>query len=193
MGGFLALIFVYLACIAATAFFLKKRMEEFPDKWDSLPSAMFEIAFRNVFDLRDQLATCVGFLPYFWAVLMKQLIPQVILILFINLAQSKNGDGDPLFGNYGGYISWPFQVMGYLVVVFAGFLFLLGLVVPNAYNGLTLIDEKFVFADGDDVKEPSETGPEGTEKQEKIDMMDEEEVGPDTVPVVHAEAEEVVA
>ena len=120
---------------------------------------------------------------------MKQLIPQVILILFINLAQSKNDDGDPLFGNYGGYISWPFQVLGYLAVVFAGFLFLLGLAVPNAYNGLTLIDEKTVITDGDNEKEPSETKGDLPEKND----VDEEEVGVDDVPVVTAEAEDVVA
>jgi len=36
----------------------------------------------------------------------------------------------------------PYQLLGFLVVFFALFLFLLGLVAPNAYNGLVLIDEK---------------------------------------------------
>ena len=169
-----------------TAFFLKKKMDEQPGKWDgSLATAMYEIAFRNVFDLRDQLAGCVGFLPYFWAVLMKQCIPQIILILFINLAQSTNDNGDALFGNYGGYLSWPFQVLGYLVVVFAGFLFLFGLAVPHAYDGLTLIDEKTIVDDSigehsenkeddNDGMEVSETRPGKSDVEDEVGMSEEE-------------------
>lgn len=120
--------------------------EETDDKWNSLSHVLFELAFRNILDLRDQLASTVGYLPVIWAYMMKQFIPQVILILFINLARSTTGDdGDPLFGNYGGYDQWPYQVLGYLSVVFAGFLMVLGLVVPDAYDGLTLLDESKIM------------------------------------------------
>lgn len=46
-------------------------------------------------------------------------------------------------------------MLGFLVVFFAGFLFLLGLVAPNVYKGLVLIDEKQMLhaLDGLDAKD----------------------------------------
>ena len=101
-----------------------------------------EIAFGNIFDLREELASTAGFLPKIWAVLIKQFIPHSLLILFINLASSKNEDGDPQLGNFGGLTNWPFQVIGYGVVLFAVSLFFVGLVAPGLYEGLDLLDDK---------------------------------------------------
>ena len=78
---------------------------------------------------------------------MKQFIPHLILILFINLAAADNAIGESLFGHYGEYVSWPFQILGILAVVFVLFLFVLGLAAPNLYEGLELIDEKIVEED----------------------------------------------
>lgn len=110
-GGFVALFLVYFAGLGFTWFFLKKKMEEEPGKW-TWKSIIYEISLRNIMELRAQLSSTIGFLPNIWAYMMKQFIPQVILILFINLAQSNNDDGDSLFGNYGGYADWPFQILG---------------------------------------------------------------------------------
>jgi len=93
--------------------------------------------------------------------MIKQFIPHVVLILFINLAQSKNDDGEPLFGNYGGYSSWPYQILGYGTVLFSISLFLIGFLFPNLYSGLSLLDEKTIMhgygqgagADDEDVKQ----------------------------------------
>jgi hypothetical protein len=87
--------------------------------------------------LRQELAKVVGYVPAAWAIGMKQLIPQVLLILFINLARSENANGDPLLGYYGGYVSWPFQVVGILVLVFVGFIMLVGVAMPH---GLECLD-----------------------------------------------------
>jgi len=110
-GGFVALFLVYFAGIGFTGFFLKKKMEEEPGKW-TWKTIIYEISLRNIMELRAQLSSTIGFLPNIWAYMMKQFIPHVILILFINLAQSNNEDGESLFGNYEGYANWPFQILG---------------------------------------------------------------------------------
>jgi len=138
------LFLIYFAGIGATLFFLKKRMEEEPGKW-TWSAIIYEITFRNVMELREQLSSTIGFLPKIWAFMIKQFIPHVVLILFINLAQSKATNGEPLFGNYGGYSSWPFQIMGYGTVLFALGLFLIGFLFPDLYSGLTLVDDKMVM------------------------------------------------
>lgn len=142
-GGFVALFLVYIAGIVMTGLCLRIRMQREPDRW-TWGSIWYEIAFGNVMDLREQLSQSVGFLPWIWAFMIKQFLPHVILILFVNLAQSENDEG-PLFGNYGNYVSWPFQILGYGAVVFAGSLFLIGLFFPSLYDGLTLLDEKLIL------------------------------------------------
>lgn len=143
-GGFVALFLIYFAGIGATLFFLKKKMAEEPGKW-TWKSIIYEITFRNVMELRDQLASTIGFLPRIWAFMMKQFIPHVILILFINLAQSKAPNGKSLFGNYELYADWPYQIMGYGTVLFALGLFLIGFFFPDLYSGLTLVDDKLIM------------------------------------------------
>lgn len=127
-------------------------MADEPGMW-TWGSIFWKLGFGNVMDLRDQLSSTIGFLPRIWAYMMKQVLPHIILILFINLARSNNDAGESLFGNYGSYVQWPFQVLGYLSVIFAFFLFLLGLVAPSAYDGLTLIDEKLIMHAGTEGKE----------------------------------------
>eukprot|EP00545_Synedropsis_sp_CCMP1620_P011504 CAMPEP_0119008526 /NCGR_PEP_ID=MMETSP1176-20130426/3760_1 /TAXON_ID=265551 /ORGANISM="Synedropsis recta cf, Strain CCMP1620" /LENGTH=674 /DNA_ID=CAMNT_0006960877 /DNA_START=57 /DNA_END=2081 /DNA_ORIENTATION=+ len=189
-GGFLALFGFYFLGLGVTAFFLKKRMEEEPDKW-TWKTIIYAVSFKNVMDLREQLSSVIGFLPMTWAFLMKQVIPQIILILFVNLAQSKRpGSDESLFGHYEGYEQWPFQIVGYLVVFFACFLFLLGLAWPAAYEGLVLIDEKIVVMGqaggvGDttaDGKKLDDNGGGGEEEEEEAvkDISVMEETNEDT-------------
>jgi len=129
-AGFLALFLCYFTGIFVTYLLLAKKMAEEPGQW-TWSAIIYELTFRNVMTLRQELAKVVGYVPAAWALGMKQFIPHVLLVLFINLAQSKNADGDPLLGHYGGYVSWPFQVGGILVVVFVGFIMLVGLAMPH--------------------------------------------------------------
>mmetsp|Transcript_14648 Transcript_14648/g.29751 ORF Transcript_14648/g.29751 Transcript_14648/m.29751 type:complete len:649 (-) Transcript_14648:136-2082(-) len=147
-SGFAALFGVYAVGIVITAIFMKQRMDQVPGKWTWSDMA-WELAFGNIMHLRDRLANCVGFFPRIWAYMVKQFMPHVLLILFANLASSTNDNGKKVFGNYGGYRAWPFQYLGYGCVLFAGSLFLIGLVFPDAYDGLTLIDEKAQIAEKD--------------------------------------------
>jgi hypothetical protein len=67
----------------------------------------------NIMALKEELVeSLVGYIPYAWAVVMKHVIPQVLLVLFFNLAFSKTDHGQWEFGNYRGYLTWSYQVLG---------------------------------------------------------------------------------
>jgi hypothetical protein len=188
-GGFLALFLTFFAFLGLTFFFLAKVKAENPEKWPTWSPLIYELTLRNVMELRDQLSTTVGWLPWIWAFLIKNFIPHVVLLLFINLAQSNSGTvGEPLFGNYGGYEDWPFQWMGYATVFFAFGLFIIGFVAPGLYSGLTLLDEKTLihgYGQGAPAKELEKMGDELDENSEeegekqvpgaKVEMEMEEE------------------
>jgi solute carrier family 6 GABA transporter-like protein 1 len=163
MAGFLALACIYLVCIGTTCFYLNKKIQESPGKW-TWKSIIWAISFKNMFDLRERLQTTVGWLPWVWAFFMKQFIPHLILILFINLAAADNAIGESLFGHYGEYVSWPFQVLGILTVVFVLFLFILGMVKPELYEGLELVDDKVLDEDRVRKSEYSSGKPDATEE-----------------------------
>lgn len=132
-GGFLGLFLCYAVGMGATYVLLTKKMKEQPEKW-TMNSILYELCLSNVMKLREDLSSVVGTIPWLWAFAMKHLIPQILLILFINLAVSTNDAGDPLFGNYEGYVTWPYQVLGILCVVFALVLVLVGVAMPVLYE-----------------------------------------------------------
>lgn len=180
-GGFFALFLTYFVFLGGSFYFLSKVKAAEPDKWPTWGPLVYELTFRNVMELRDQLSSTIGFLPKIWAYMMKQFIPHIVLLLFINLAQSSTKSGDPVFGNYGGYVSWPFQIIGYGTVIFAFGLFVIGFFAPDLYKGLTLLDEKALihgYGQGSQVKELEKMG-----ITKDIAASDEEE---------QAEKEEVV-
>jgi solute carrier family 6 GABA transporter-like protein 1 len=136
-GGFVGMFLFYFIGITVTCFFLKKKMDENPGKW-TWSEMLWEVSFRNIFDLKARIEPIVQWIPSLWCVLIKQFIPHILIILFINLAQSNNADGEPIFGHYGGYGAKPFQIMGVLTWVFALVLFLVGAVFPALYQSLDL-------------------------------------------------------
>eukprot|EP00979_Chaetoceros_neogracilis_P012240 scaffold3169_cov277-Chaetoceros_neogracile.AAC.2 len=170
-AGFVGLILFYVAGMGVTGFLLTMKMNEKPGEY-TLFGIFFKLGFGNIMDLRDKLSSQIGYLPGVWAFLMKQIIPHIILILFINLARSEYDETGPVpgksrFGHYGGYTAWPYQILGYGAVIFAFFLFLVGLVVPDVYNGLTLVDEK-TFMEEDISEVPFKAVNVGTEKEDKV-------------------------
>lgn len=132
-AGFLTLFVSYGLMFALTCMFCSQKMAEEPGKW-TWSTMLYEVMLKNVMDLRDDLQAVCGWIPWAWAFAMKHFIPQVLLILFINLATSSNGDGQPQFGNYGGYATWPFQIFGIAAVVIAMVMFLIGIFVPDLYK-----------------------------------------------------------
>lgn len=173
----MALFLTYGLFMGATFYYLSIVKTQEPEKWPTWKPLIYELTFRNVMELREQLSTSIGWLPEIWAYMMKQFIPHVILILFINLAQSSTGTvGEPLFGNYGGYANWPFQIMGYGTTLFAFGLFVIGFVAPDLYKGLTLLDEKALihgYGQGAQKKELEKLG--GGEASDESEKAEDEE------------------
>jgi len=139
-GGFVALICFYLAVNVVTLYLLKRRMDADPDKWPCWSKIIWAVSFKNVFDLKARIEPTIRCIPALWCILIKQFIPHVLIILFVNLAQSETSHGAPMFSGYGGYPMRPYQALGILTFVFAAFLFLVGMVFPCFYDPLALPD-----------------------------------------------------
>lgn len=136
-GGFAALIVVYVAFVGVSVVLLKKHMAETQSSM-SLGEAMWALSFENIFDLKARIEPVTQWIPGIWCFLIKQFLPHLLIILFINLAQSETDDGDPIFGNYGGYSMTPYQAMGILTFVFTVFAFSIGFLFPQVYEPLAL-------------------------------------------------------
>jgi SNF family Na+-dependent transporter len=52
-----------------------------------------ELTMGNILQLRSELQSSVGYMPWIWAFLMKHFIPQILLVLFFNLFFSKTDHG----------------------------------------------------------------------------------------------------
>ena len=141
--GFIALFVSYFTGIGVTTYLLKQlKQTALPEKEWTWKELWYELGLGNVMDLKNQLSGVVGYMPWMWAFMMKQMIPHILLILFINLCVAENDDGDSLFGHYEGYVAWPFQVLGILCVCFAAILVLIGVAKPEVYFGFDIPAKK---------------------------------------------------
>jgi SNF family Na+-dependent transporter len=134
-AGFAGLVGFYVLGMSYTAFLMNKKMQENPGRW-TWNSMTYELMFKNIADLKSDLSSVVGYLPFTWNLLVKFFIPPVILILFGLSCDAENADGTKVFGHYSGYVFSPYQILGILCVVFTGFLFLSSLVAPRMYSAL---------------------------------------------------------
>jgi len=89
--GFMSLIVIYGSGVAYCLHNLKNLVDE--DKSVSMKFLRNELLMGNVLELRAELATSVGYLPWIWAFLMKHVIPQILLVLFFNLFFAKTDYG----------------------------------------------------------------------------------------------------
>ena len=157
-AGFVGLVLCYTIGMAFVTYLMRKKTG--PER--SLRSMYYELYMGNIMQLREDLREDCGNLPVAWAVLVKHFVPQILLVLFALGANAERLDADgnssvKVFGHYEGYVAWPYQVLGILTVVFAGFLFVSSLAFPRLYAALDMPnkerDLKRVFA-----------SPEATEK-----------------------------
>jgi len=95
-----------------------------------------DLAMGNILEYKERVEGTIGIVPYAWCFLIKNFVPQVLLILFINLADSK----DNKFGDYSGYPNWPYQVLGILAFVFLFVIVLVGIIIPETYGILDTHD-----------------------------------------------------
>merc|ERR1712232_938196 len=122
-----------------THYFLLQRMNaSAPDQW-TIKSIWWECAYGNIGRLRDQIQPVIGYIPFVWVVLIKNFVPHVLIVLFVNLCASSSGAG-----SYGGYAIRPYQLLGLLCFIFALFLFFVGLLVPEVYGPLALPQTKIL-------------------------------------------------
>jgi len=141
-AGFVGLFISYAMGISYVGYLMSKQMQEDPTiTWSDM---IFDLTMSNVMELREDLISSVGHIPVAWAFLIRHFIPPVLLILFFLGADATTIDEDgnevKVFGNYGGYAS-PYQILGILTVVFAGFLVASSLIFPKMYNALQTVDE----------------------------------------------------
>ena len=108
--GLLSLVVIYGSGVAYCLHNLKSLAEE--DRSTSMKFLRNELLMGNILELRRELSESVGYLPWAWAFLMKHVVPQVLLVLFFNLFFSQTDYGAIDFGNYGGYLVWPYQAVG---------------------------------------------------------------------------------
>ena len=120
----------------------------------------YDLMMLNVAKLTNDLREVVGFVPSIWGILIKHLIPPLLLVLFFL--------GADAFFHYGGYANQPYQVLGLMTVVFSGFLFLSGLVLPQMYDSLVKSDDQTV------VPPPNHDGIEMKTEEPKEERFSEE-------------------
>ena len=159
-AGFIALIGCYMLGSAVTLYFCHCKIQQEPEKWN-WSSILYAVGLKNVMSLREEIESICGYMPWAWGFGMKHFIPQVILILFINLASSDNGSGKPLFGNYAGYVKVPFQMLGILFVCFSFITVVVGVVAPGLFEPFDLTTIEIEAA-----KDVKNNGSEGSEDDE---------------------------
>jgi len=136
-AGFVGFFGVYFVGLGVTVYFMNKVVASSDGKWTT-KSMLWEVYFGNILSLRNRMQEVIGPVPFVWCVLMKHFIPHVLIILFVNLAQSKTDEGKSKFGGYEGYASNPYQILGIIVVAFTLLLFLVGVFFPDLYAPLAL-------------------------------------------------------
>ena len=102
----------------------------------------YQLTMGNIMELKTELETSVGYIPKAWAVVMKHLIPQVLLVLFVNLSLAKTEKGNWELGSYGDYLVWPFQFIGLSEVLFVASIVIIGFVKADLFERLVKIESK---------------------------------------------------
>lgn len=129
----------YMFCYGIGRYYCLHKMNELLQSYtkpQTIEALQFELTMGNVLDLKRELESSVGYIPYAWAVLMKHFIPQVLLVLFFNLAFTRTEEEEKWeFGNYGNYMSWPFQFLGVSCVIITALIVGVGFIKTNIYDG----------------------------------------------------------
>jgi hypothetical protein len=186
-AGVVGGILFYLAGLGVTSHFLAQKLaEDTEQKW-SMASLFWEIYLGNILALRARIQPVIGHVPFVWCILMKHFIPHILIVLFVNLAGSDNGAGEPNFGGYGSYVTYPFQVLGILTFVFTLFLFSVGMVKPEVYAPLALPQIKDLDGEESSVEQVQDKNVADAENTAGDDKLNE---GDDKLKISDQESEE---
>lgn len=99
-AGFVGWILFYGLFTGLSVFFVHQRFQQGDGR--SLKSGLYDLFLKNVMDFKTELESVIGWVPSIWAVGLRFVIPQILLILFVNLARAKNAAGESKFGHYSG-------------------------------------------------------------------------------------------
>ena len=126
---------LYLFGMSVTTLMLKKTRElQSKEKQLTWKEMFYTLYFKNVQDYVEVIKKQVGYLPFIWGVTIKHVIPPALIVVFVLGAVASNEDGAPVFGHYGGYVVWPYQVLGVLTFCFTAIVILVGVAAPDLYN-----------------------------------------------------------
>jgi len=173
-GGFVAMILWYLVFLVISLFFLKQHIQSLQEPM-SFGQAVWALSFENIFDLKARIEPVTQHIPGIWCFLIKQFLPHLLIVLFVNLAQSQTSTGEAIFGNYGGYVTKPFQVMGILTFVLTVFVFSIGFAFPQVYEPLALppghlaLDPDSMVVNKNGASDPTETKTKNIPGEEQSD------------------------
>ena len=103
-AGFVGLVLCYGLFTGLAVFFVHQRIQQ--DDGRSLKSGLYDLFLKNVMDFKTELESVIGWVPSIWAIGLRFTLPQILLILFVNLALAKNAAGESKFGHYSGEFSW---------------------------------------------------------------------------------------
>lgn len=134
-AGFVGLILSYAIGMMFVTYLMSK------NKTGPFKSMFYELMFKNVIGLKNDLSAVVGYIPTTWALLIKHFIPPVVIILFANLCNAETSSGDKTFGHYGGYPFRPYQILGILCVIFVAVLFFSSVAFPRMYDAFLKSDD----------------------------------------------------
>eukprot|EP00177_Eucheuma_denticulatum_P007827 GFKZ01014247.1.p1 GENE.GFKZ01014247.1~~GFKZ01014247.1.p1 ORF type:complete len:634 (+),score=57.27 GFKZ01014247.1:285-2186(+) len=169
MWGFISLGIGYAVLMGLVLVLLARKVSS--DQSLTWRTALKELLMGNVLKFRRDVTGIVRYIPLVWFILIRHFIPQILLILFANLASAKTDLRKSKFGNYSDY-SAGYQALGITVFSISLGLLLLGVVFPRAY---ACFDVNHV-----------ENGDVANAQEQKHGLRKEKETGVEKVPAPDA-------
>lgn len=168
MWGFISLGIGYFLLMSLVLLLLARKV--FSDEGLTWRTALKELLMGNVLKFRRDVTGIVRYIPLLWFVLIRHFIPQILLILFANLASSKTKATKSKFGHYEDY-SAGYQALGITVFSISLGLLLTGVLIPRAYACFDVkhIENGDVTGSQENKDEVIKGGQIGTEKASTLD------------------------
>ena len=152
-NGFIAFFAVHIIAALVVAILLKPMVEE----GSTLLATIYDLNMGNVLEFKDFLENGTGVkLWWIWAAFIKHVLPPALLVCFANLAQSETASGDSMFGYYGGYVNWPYQGIGVIIVCLTGLFISLSMLFPGVYDNLVTDETLKSIKETNEAKDPVE-------------------------------------
>ncbi|CAN8074847.1 unnamed protein product [Agarophyton chilense] len=132
MKGFVSLVVCYVLLMAGVLFlcYQVKKNSSNELTWSLIVK---ELVVGNVLRLREDFVGVVRYIPFLWFVMVRHMLPQLLLVLFANLATKQNDKGRRAFAHYGNYPG-AYQAVGLVVFLSACCIIVLGAVFPEAFS-----------------------------------------------------------